>query len=288
MIDTRIETFLTLCRVMNYRKTAEILNMTQPAVTQHIHYLEAKYGCKLFEYDRRNLKMTDEAVMLKKYAENVCYQEKKLMSQLDRRTGISLSVGATKTIGDYVIAEPVSAFLRNPDNSISVTVDNTDNLLNLLSQGELDFALIEGFFDSSRFESRSFRKEPFVGLCGAGHPFAGKTVTLDQIRNENLLLREEGSGTRNILEQLLAESNHTFSSFSRITTLSSFGLITKLLEKNNCITFAYHAVGESSKSLSEFRVRGWDISHDFSYAYLDTPYSEYAVDYFISACNAAE
>ena len=48
MIDTRIETFLTLCRVMNYRKTAELLNMTQPAVTQHIHFLEEQYGCKLF------------------------------------------------------------------------------------------------------------------------------------------------------------------------------------------------------------------------------------------------
>ena len=61
MIDTRIETFLTLCRVMNYRKTAELLNMTQPAVTQHIHFLEEQYGCKLFSYDRRTLTMTKEA-----------------------------------------------------------------------------------------------------------------------------------------------------------------------------------------------------------------------------------
>ena len=44
MIDTRVETFLTLCRVMNYRRTAELLHMTQPAVTQHIHFLEARYG----------------------------------------------------------------------------------------------------------------------------------------------------------------------------------------------------------------------------------------------------
>ena len=69
MTGDRIETFLTLCRLMNYRRTAEELNMTQPAVTQHIHYLEERYGCRLFLYDRRTLKMTPEAEALKKYAE---------------------------------------------------------------------------------------------------------------------------------------------------------------------------------------------------------------------------
>ena len=78
MIDTRVKTFLTLCDILNYRQTAEKLNMTQPAVTQHIHYLENLYGCKLFIYDRRSLKMTPEAEVLKKYAENVLYQEIKM------------------------------------------------------------------------------------------------------------------------------------------------------------------------------------------------------------------
>ena len=103
MIDTRIETFLMLCRVMNYRKTAELLNMTQPAVTQHIHFLEEQYGCKLFSYDRRTLTMTKEAELLQKYAENVLYQEKKLKAELEHSDGVSLSIGATKTIGEYVI-----------------------------------------------------------------------------------------------------------------------------------------------------------------------------------------
>lgn len=282
MIDTRIETFLTLCRVMNYRKTAEILNMTQPAVTQHIHYLEEHYGCKLFIYDRRSLKMTDEAQLMKKYAENVLYQEKKLKSQLNQKNSISLSVGATKTIGEYVIPEHISAFLSQPGNSISVKVENTDNLLLSLSDGEIDFALIEGFFDKSRYASQLYRKEPFTGICGANHLFADRTVSLNEIWNENLILREDGSGTKSILQQLLAESNHSFEEFRRITTISNFGLITKLLEKNNCITFAYRAIKENNSALAEFRVKEWDISREFNYVYLDTPFSEYAVEYFKS------
>ena len=280
MIDTRIETFLTLCRIMNYRKTAELLNMTQPAVTQHIHFLEEQYGCKLFSYDRRTLTMTKEAELLQKYAENVLYQEKKLKVELEHSDGVSLSIGATKTIGEYVIDKHISAFLSVPKNSISVNVENTETLLSELSAGKLDFALIEGYFDKSRYASKLYRKEPFVGLCWKNHPFANKTVPIDKIWIENLILREEGSGTRDILGQLLTEYNHSFAEFDRITTISNFGLITKLLENNNCITFAYRAVGENNDALAEFCIKGWNVSREFNYVYLDTPFSEYAVNLF--------
>lgn len=282
MIDTRITTFLTLCRVMNYRKTAEILNMTQPAVTQHIHCLENYYDCKLFTYDRRSLQMTSEAHLLKKYAQNVLYQERKLKAELNEKDQITLSIGATKTIGEYVAAEHISAFLADPCNSISVKVENTENLLLSLSKGETDFALIEGFFDCSQYSSKLYRREAFVGICGVNHPFGNRTLSLDEIWGENLLLREEGSGTRNILAQLLAESNYSISRFHKVTTISNFGLITRLLERNPCITFAYRAVGEKNDALTEFKIRGWDISREFNYVYLDTPYSKYAVECFDS------
>ncbi|MBQ6943498.1 MAG: hypothetical protein IJN43_04125 [Ruminococcus sp.] len=179
-----------------------------------------------------------------------------------------------------MIGDHVSAFLSEPDHHISVTVENTETLLTDLSAGKIDFALIEGYFDRSRYAARLYRKEPFVGLCGKGHIFANKTIPIDKIWDQNLLLREEGSGTRDILGQLLAESNHSFSEFERITTINNFGLITRLLENNNCITFAYRAVGENNSSLSEFHVMGWDISREFNYVYLDTPFSEYAVEVF--------
>lgn len=287
MIDTRMETFLTLCKVMNYRKTAELLNMTQPAVTQHIHFLEQHYGCKLFNYDRRRLTMTYEAELLQKYAENVLYREKKLKAQLAQNGGISLKIGATKTIGEYVIAEHISAFLKDSGNSISVSVENTETLLSELSAGNIDFALIEGYFDKSRYSSTLYRKEPFVGLCGINHPFANRTVELDEIWGENLIIREEGSGTRNILEQMLEESNYSLSAFEKTTTISNFRLITRLLENNDGITFAYRAVGEDNRALAEFRINDWDISREFNYVYLDTPYSENAVKAFNNCMQQA-
>lgn len=282
MIDIRIETFLTLCKVMNYRKTAELMNMTQPAVTQHIHFLEEKYACKLFCYDKRVLIKTKEAELLQKYAENVIYQEKKLREELTREEGMTLSIGATKTIGEYVIAEHILAFLEDRENRLSVVVENTEKLLAELSDGKLDFALIEGFFDRSRYASKLYRREPFVGLCGVTHPFANRTVSIDEIWEQTLVLREEGSGTRDILGQLLKERSHSFSEFERIITISNFGLITKILEKNGGITFAYRAVGEKNDALAEFCVEGWDCFREYNYVYLDTPCSADAVTVFDS------
>ena len=71
MLDYRINTFLTLYEEMNYRRTAEKLNMTQPGVTQHIHYLEKHYGVKLFEYDGRILSRTKNAEYLKRHFDSI-------------------------------------------------------------------------------------------------------------------------------------------------------------------------------------------------------------------------
>lgn len=282
MIDNRLRTFVALCRNMNYRKTAEELNMTQPAVTQHIQYLEKMYGCKLFKYDRRRLAMTSKAEILKNYAENVLYQENRLTEQLNRQEGWDLSIGATKTIGEYVIPDVIAAYLADERNALSVEVDNTEHLLQRLSDGTLDFALIEGAFDRTTYAYKLYRKEPFMGLCARMHPFAGKTIPLNALWDEHLILREEGSGTRNILEQMLAEQNHTVKEFRRITTFSNFGLMTKLLPATGGITFAYQAVLDQTDHLAPFHVNGWKIVREFNYVFLDTPFSREAVEYFDS------
>lgn len=281
MIDSRIKTFLALCRNMNYRRTADELNLTQPAVTQHIKYLENQYNCKLFSYDRRTLSLTKEGKLLQSYAENVLYQERRLTEKLNLPESTTLSIGATKTIGEYVIPPMIKRYLDDPSRNITVDVDNTDRLLGRLKNGELDFALIEGFFDRNEFASRLYRHEPFIGICGKEHRFAGKTVSLEDAFEENLLIREKGSGTRTILEQLLTERNYTVEHFRRTTCISSFGLMTELISSGTGITFAYEAV-LASGCVAPFHITDTDMFRDFNFVYLDTPDAKSAVDDFIT------
>ncbi|RGF35841.1 LysR family transcriptional regulator [Ruminococcus sp. AF43-11] len=270
MIDYRVKTFLTLCNFMNYRKTAQVLNMTQPAVTQHIHFLENQYGCKLFDYDRHSLKMTREGMLLKRYCESVMYQEEKLFEKIKSGEKRLVRFGATKTIGEYVIPEQVERFLQLPDYNVEIEIDNTRYLLDKLKRGELDFALIEGFFDSNDFLSRVYRSENFVGVCSKNHRFANKTILPDDIFTEHLFLREKGSGTRNILEQVLSEHNRTTEHFARVTCINHFTLMSELIADNLGITFAYEVMQKSYSSLAPFYVKGWNIVRDFNYVYLDS------------------
>lgn len=280
MIDYRIKTFLTLCETMNYRKTAEKLNMTQPAVTQHIHFLENEYKCKLFIYDRHTLEITKEGVLLKNYGENLLFQEEKLLEQMEISKQKEYCIGATKTIGEYVITDKITEYLKTPTNNILIEIDNTNRLLNKLKKGELDFALIEGFFDRNEFGSEIYKSENFVGICSNTHRFANKTISLDTSFSETLFIREKGSGTRTILEQVLAEQNYTTNNFMRNICISNFGLMSQLIKENLGITFAYKSILKNQTYLSPFYIKGLDIVRNFNYVFLDNPKSIEIVNKF--------
>lgn len=268
MQDHRMETFLTVCETMNYRQAAEKLHITQPAVTQHIQYLEGYYGCKLFTYDGRKVTKTDQAVLLEQRAHVLNYQEKRLKEDLKAGQTTSLSIGATKTIGEFAIAEHVSRYLSDPNNRLAMYVDNTARVLERLDRGSLDFALVEGHFNRSAYQSRLYRKEPFVGLCAKGHPLAGRTVELDELWKEDLLLREKGSGTREILESLLADHNRAVTDFNRVTYVSGLTLMVRLLADGRGVTFAYAAAAKDDPRLAEFFVEGWTVEREFNYVFL--------------------
>ena len=178
MLDYRVITFLALYDEMNYRRTAEKLNMTQPGVTQHIHYLENYYGVKLFEYDGRTLSRTKNAERLKRYFDSIKAEEADIREKFIPTDTVHMTVGATKTIGEFVIVPEIRHFLQEPNHTLDLIVDNTEVLLHKLEKAEIDFAVVEGVFDKSKYGYHLYKKEAFVGVCAKSHHFANETVTL--------------------------------------------------------------------------------------------------------------
>ena len=268
MLDYRIDTFLTLCECMNYRKTAEILHISQPAVTQQIHYLENQYGQKLFEYENRRLVKTEAAAVLEKYARAAKLQERDLREKLENKPIHSLRIGATKTIGDYYLKGHIRRYLTSPDNALTLLVDNTERLLRLLEENALDFAVVEGFFDKTRFDSILLRREPFVGICRKDHPFAGREVTMEELLQQTIIHREAGSGTRAILEQELRGYNESLQRFQRHICISSFNIILDLVKQGFGVSFVYNILADSDPALAKFSIRGESVVREFNVVYL--------------------
>ena len=276
MLDHRIYTFLKLCELMNYRKTAQELNMTQPAVTQHIQYLEKEYGCRLFSYNGRTLVKTEECQEMEAYARSLLYNETKFRGMLKKPRLRKLSVGATKTIGDYLLEKKVLELLQRDDVELELIIDNTDNLLNRLKEMKLDILLIEGIFDKKSYGYELIRQDKFVGICSKRHRFSGRTIPLKELFSEHIILREEGSGTRAVWEQFLKENGYSIDDFDRKSVISSFKLIEKAVSENCGISFVYESIAHQNPDLAVFQVENGEICHEFNYVFLKgTSASEY-------------
>ena len=274
MFDDRIWTFLNLYQEMNYHRTAEKRSMTQPGVTQHIQYLEKHFGVKLFRYEGRTLYRTEEAELLKKHLDSMMAEEHLMMEQFQAPKGIRLRIGATKTIGEFVLPPYVDRFLKDPGHSLDFAIDNTRELLKLLQNGELDFAVVEGVFDKSRYDHRLFKKEQFVGICSRNHPFAGRQIPLEAIFGETLLIRERGSGTRRLLEQAIEARGFSLEAFKRTISLGNFSVLMDLLLRENAITFAYQTIALQRPELTTFRVQDLDIAGEFNFIYCNRAIGE--------------
>ena len=265
-------TFLVLCETMNYTRAAERLCLTQPAVTHHIHYLEDHYGCRLFSYEGKVLRLTEAGVRLREFTRSMAYNSRKVETAMASPAPISLRVGASKTIGEYIVAPQVERFLRaQPEASFSLLVDNTQVLLRGLEAGTLDFALVEGFFDRSRYDSQLYRQEAFFGVCAPEHRLAGRAVPLDELTGERLILRESGSGTRAIFEEALHRQNYTLESFSSVVTISDFSTIKSLVADGLGISFLYAPVVErelKSGTLARFDLAEVPMSGAFYFVCL--------------------
>ena len=120
MLDHRIDTFLALCDCMNYRKAAEVLQLTQPAVTQQIQHLERLYGCKLFSYENHKLVKTSHADILEKYARAAKLQEYTLREKLVDQVIAATGIPSGQFLRQLTMLELKGLIVRLPGNRLAL------------------------------------------------------------------------------------------------------------------------------------------------------------------------
>ena len=266
-MDSKLHTFLTLCQTMNYRLAAERLHLSQPAVTKQIQSLEQSLQTKLFHYDGHILHKTEKCLLLERYAISQQYQFEELQLAIADKKRLMLRIGATKTIGDYVLIDAIKDYLSNPSHELSLVVDNTKHLLQMLDENQLDFAVIEGTFSKTKYDSYLLRMEPFVGICAKNSPLCGKQVSIENLLSETIIIREEGSGTRRIFEERLTASGYELSDFNREVSISSFVSMKALVAGGIGISFMYQSVVSKENDIGTFTVPGITEPHAFHVVY---------------------
>ncbi|MCD7824993.1 MAG: LysR substrate-binding domain-containing protein [Clostridiaceae bacterium] len=252
---------------MNFTKAAEELHLTQPAVSSQMKRLEEYYGSKLFLYENKQLALTEVGEAVFQSMNQMKNQEIYLKQQihfLESKTR-NIRFGATMTIGEFLLADTIQKFfLKFPDSSLHMDVANTKDLLEKLDDGQIDFAFIEGNYSKLEYRSYPFKISRFIPVCGRDSKLKDKTNTLTDLFKERLIIREQGSGTRDIFESILHSKNHVSGEFAGIVEVGNMNAIKDLLLRSVGISFLYEDVVKKELekgSLYEIKLSGWNVSH---------------------------
>lgn len=264
MLDFRIATFLKLCETKSYTRTAKLLHITQPSVTQHIKYLQKRYQCTLFSYEGKTLRLTPEGEYLRRHAENMNKTSAKILEDLKRmgHKEAVLRFGCPTALGD-IAAQIIGQMLTdNPEMNIQLTAAASEELINMLESGKADFILADKKYAKSNFGVSN------LGKCRVSayiSPSSAEKLTgsySKRLAAERLIIREPGSGIRNTAEQLLADKGMDLSDFSSLMECNSPASILSLTEAGLGISFAPDCT--MREAVKQGRIQKLAVSSDLS------------------------
>jgi len=211
MENFRLKVFRAVAEQANFRKASESLHVSQPAVSQHIHALEEELGLRLFDRSGTRTSLTPAGRLLLKYAERsarVLEEARTALGKLDGEVSGELRIGASTTVAQYILPRILGAFLKdNPRVTLSVESGNTEEIVALLLRDAILLGMIEGPPLSKEVHVEKFLDDRMLLIAPAGHEWAGVgSVPLSALADVPLLLREQGSGSRRVVEQAIKKA----------------------------------------------------------------------------------
>lgn len=206
----QLELFTLVAETENVSEAARKLYMTQPAVSQTIADLEDSVGLKLFDRMNRRMQLTYAGEVLYDYSKKILSLVEEAESQMldlaNMRTG-KLRLGASTTIGIYLLPRILGEFKQQFHTVQSFfVIDNTAVIEKMLLYNRLDIGFVEGLVHSKEIEIEKVMDDQLWLVCSPQHRWAKEKrdiIEPDEIINEALILRELGSGTREVVEKTL-------------------------------------------------------------------------------------
>jgi LysR family transcriptional regulator, transcriptional activator of the cysJI operon len=235
----RLKVFRAVAEHLNFRKAAEHLFLSQPAVTLQVKALENDLGVRLFDRSAGRISLTPQGTILLGYANQVASLVGEAERELGSNNGIvlgELALGVSTTIAQYVLPRLLGAFLsEHPRVQFSLHSGNTAEIVQLLLESKVSVGLIEG-----PARERSLRTEPFMEdelVLITPRDSDSEHFSRSQLLESNLLMREQGSGSRRVVETALEKAGFKLKSFKKVMYLDSTEAIKSAVEAGLGIGF---------------------------------------------------
>ena len=262
MDEFRLRVFVTAARTLSFSKCAAALNITQPAVSRHIGELEARYGMPLFTRGTSGVALTKAGGLLLSHAEGLLSAYQKMdydMELLSQTSQGRLSIGASTTIAMYLLPPVLASFMELSGGvEVSMLSGNSENVEQWLRDGRVDIGFVENASRRPWLHYEPLMADELVLVAGTqGRYGTLESVTPEELRGLPLVLREKGSGTREIIERALSRCGIRVEDLNVVIELSSTEAIKSFVRSSD--TLAIVSVIALHRELADSSLRIVDI-----------------------------
>lgn len=244
MLSTRHEIFIEVATNLSFSKASEIIFISQPAISKHMKALETFYKTTLFERNGNSIQLTKGGILLLSRLK----EAKKIQNQLEFELSIlknqlqakgQLKLGASTTVALYIIPKILSAFHQKyPEVKISLLNRNTDTIVKALASQDIDIGIVEGKKRNSAIFYQPFCTDEVIAVCSAKSSIAKKkSLTVADLKNYPVVLREQGSGTLAALKYNLEKNGVKLSELNVNVRLQGTEALKNFLREDNCLGF---------------------------------------------------
>jgi DNA-binding transcriptional LysR family regulator len=197
-----------VARLLSFTKAAETLHMTQPAVTFQVRQLEEYFNTRLFDRTHNRISLTDAGARVYQYSDKIFELYGEMENAVREMTGEisgSLTIGASTTIAEYMLPALLGDFrAKYPDVSIHLKVSNTDGIVSMVENNTIDLGVVEAPVSNKNLVVDECRRDNLVAIVPPGHQKAGlDKITLQELLEFPFICREEGSGTREVINEYM-------------------------------------------------------------------------------------
>jgi LysR family transcriptional regulator, transcriptional activator of the cysJI operon len=238
----QLHIFYTVAERGSFSAAAQALQMTQPAVTMQVQSLEDYFGTKLLQRSTKRIELTEAGRALMPYAQrsiDLIRDTETQMSKFTKHLKGRLQLGASLTIGEYILPRLLGPFGQEfPHIAISMKVMNTAQIMEEIINHQLNFGLIEAPVNHPDMHMEAVMSDELKLIVGKEHPLAGKReVELEEAMRYPIVLREQGSGTRLVMEEQLRAKQMNVSDLKIVMELGSTGAVKSAVEAGLGISF---------------------------------------------------
>ncbi|GAB4074228.1 selenium metabolism-associated LysR family transcriptional regulator [Barrientosiimonas marina] len=266
----RLKTFITVAEKSSFSEAAKRLFVTQPTITSQVKALEDELDTRLFERTTKKVEMTQAAKVLLDYARDIVQMNDaahKEISQMEDHACGDLKMGCSLTIGEYFLPEFLKRFNEAyPLIQIQVSIANSTQTVERIKDQVIDVGLIETPIEDESIQMESFLEDELVLIAPPDFITDEDTITLEQIEETPIILREGGSGTREVLKYYLQQAGLSEDDLDIVMELGSTEAVKRVVESGLGVSFISKKAIQKERELAlleAYRINGLKLNRHF-------------------------